>query len=927
MQDPVSEKQTPKKKLVQRVWFWILIGLVLLVVIFFSILPVGVDYGIKRYIKNQGVDQVSLEDVDFNPITGRMTLTNLSAAIGTQTVLHIPEASLNVQWTPFIRKRFVLEGFAVSDIDIVVEQLKDGAWQIGGITIPRQKSSDGPASWGYSFQKATATNCKIQLISSRLKSDVVIEQVKLSTLTSWLHDDTARLEFTGRLNEAPIQLKLDVSPFGNEMVASGQIKLTGLSLNPFAQLLQPHLKTLEGRLDLDLNIETRKASDSGIEYFQNGPVKLHQLYTQMEGINLSKEDLTWNGAVRVNLSKSEEGMKISADGQLNGSKLALNDENENLKLQQDKFSWKGKINYTQDNTGQKIQTDGQVSLMDLKMDSPELNLAEDKLTWKGVFQLPAIPQTERQQIIADGSLESNHLQASLPDRRLKIEHQGLSWKGRLESGETNDFASLEAKGDISLNDIEIFHSKTNQFLLNSDRIELQAIQVESLDKINVSDVVLNGPALLAEPENAPSSGAYSSPLRIQKIKLGNVRLSQRNNLSIDTVQVTGAQALLQRDLQGKWPAIDRWNAIQSDVFPVDQSGMATSGDGTKEKSSTFGFHIGKVVVAGESGLQFMDESVSPKFVADLSIQEAYLSKLDSNQPNEPATVKLLLSDEKNAQLSLHGTLRPFAGQLNLDWVGKIEALELPSLSPYVIDSTGYRFTSGELAADVPLKIDQNKLKGEIDLVLYNPKIKRIETAYSEKQRKGKIQLNMTLPSALKLLRDKRNNVQLNIPISGNINDPQFSVADAINKVLAKTLQTAAISTLKYMLGPYGIGISVAQIAYEQALKIRLNPIQFTPGSDALNDVAIDYLQRVAAILKEYPTARVSVCGVATESDRKAMNKSTSTDTALLALAKKRTDSIEDYLVNLNRIEAKRIIACEPEIDKTVEAKPRADLGI
>jgi hypothetical protein len=207
--------------------------------------------------------------------------------------------------------------------------------------------------------------------------------------------------------------------------------------------------------------------------------------------------------------------------------------------------------------------------------------------------------------------------------------------------------------------------------------------------------------------------------------------------------------------------------------------------------------------------------------------------------------------------------------------------------------------------------------------MYHPEIK---AESRPEEQKGKILLNMTLDSALRLLRDKQNNVKLNIPISGNTNDPQFSVADAVNKVLAKTLQKSALSYLKYMLGPYGIGISVAEFAYGQATKIRLNPILFAPGSDELDEAAIGYLQRVAAIMQEYPEVRVSVCGVATESDRKAMDKNTSTD-ALLELAQNRMHIIEDHLIKLNEIEAKRIIACEPKIDSSAAAKPRANLEI
>ena len=178
------------------------------------------------------------------------------------------------------------------------------------------------------------------------------------------------------------------------------------------------------------------------------------------------------------------------------------------------------------------------------------------------------------------------------------------------------------------------------------------------------------------------------------------------------------------------------------------------------------------------------------------------------------------------------------------------------------------------------------------------------------------------------MRDKQNNVKINIPISGDISDPKFSVAEAVNKVLAKTLQTSAFSYLKFMLGPYGIGISAVEFAYDQASKIRLNPIIFAPGNDDLDESATDYTQRVAAILKEHPTVQVSVCGVATQGDRAAMGANASIeDAALLELAQNRTERIKEQLVKSHGITAKRIITCEPKIDKNAEAEPRVDLEI
>jgi outer membrane protein OmpA-like peptidoglycan-associated protein len=925
MQNKSSEKKSTKKKIIHSARFWFLLGLMVFAVLFFTMLPVGMDYGIERYLKDQGADQVSLADVDFNPITGRVTLTNLAVIIGKRTALQIQEATTIIRWTPFLRKRLVLQQLKISDTKLIVEELENGGWQVGGINIPQQTEAGEQSAWGFSLQEATIDNSRIEFISPRLKSSLAIDNAKISRLTSWMPQRSAQLEFKGQLNGARMQLQTDVTPFGSHILVSGRIKIEGLNLNPLGRLLQPQLKSFQGRLDLDLTVESRQNADGGISHYQKGPVKLYQVQTRIADMNLSQESLAWDGSIRVKTAKPREALKIVADGQLNGSTLKLGIEKADLRVQQDNFSWKGKIDYAQDKTGQKITGDGQISLVDLAATSPQFNLSEKKLTWRGPVEFSTGANPENQRIIADGALSSSHLQLNLHNRKLRSEHRGLTWKGRLDSGETNDFSSLKAEADVVIDGIQILHSETNQHLLDAHRLDLKAAKVESLNQISISGIALNSLALLSGPEAEQSSAADPPPVRIQEIKFNDVRLLQQNNLDIDAIRLNALKAFVQRDAAGKSPAIDKWNAIVGDVFSADQTQRTASDTSTKKKSGTFKFRIGHIEVAGDSRLRFRDESVSPAFSTDLTIREARLSDLDNSRPQQPASVKLLVSDKENARLSLDGTMQPFAEKLSLDWKGKIEALALPPLSPYIIQSTGYRFTGGELQADIPLQINQNQLKGAIDLIMYHPEVKAVDRP---KAQKGKIRLGMSLDSALRLLSDKRNDVKLNIPISGNIKDPQFSIADAVNKVLAKALQKSALSYLKYMLGPYGIGISVAQFAYEQASKIRLNPILFAPGSDDLDAAAVDYLKRVAAIMKDYPEVQMSVCGVATESDRKAMNENASTkDAALLDLAKKRTERIKNQLVKLHGIATKRIIACEPEIDSSAAAKPRANLKI
>ena len=146
MQDKSSEKKSKKKKIIHSALFWLFIGLLIVGVLSIIMLPVGIEYGIKQYLERQGADQVTLADVDFNPITGRMTVTDLSIFTGGKKVLGIPEATVVVEWKPFIRKRFVLKRFSIVDTQLTVAQLEDDRWQIGGIIIPQTKEPAAPSS-------------------------------------------------------------------------------------------------------------------------------------------------------------------------------------------------------------------------------------------------------------------------------------------------------------------------------------------------------------------------------------------------------------------------------------------------------------------------------------------------------------------------------------------------------------------------------------------------------------------------------------------------------------------------------------------------------------------------------------------------------------------------------------------------------------
>ncbi len=504
--------------------------------------------------------------------------------------------------------------------------------------------------------------------------------------------------------DGAVRIDIPKSVEGLKIAANGKLdglEMAMVSKNEDLQIKQKGLKW-KGTVNYE---QTPANTNLNIE----GALRLQNAELNTPDVKLAEEKLDWKGTVQLSSSEKAGEQRIIANGNLASGPLTINLLQENLNLKHAGLDWQGKLDYAQEKTSTNINADGQMRLLDVKMESPEVNLAEEKLTWNGTFQFSSTAKTDGQRIIADGTLDGGHLLMNLLDQKLNFEHADLAWKGRLDSGETNDLNSLSAEGDFRLKNVQIHYPQTNVNLLNSDGVALKAIKVKGIDDVRVSDVTFNGLNLVTPLNAAKSSSALKPLFSTQKVTIQNIQLTKSKDLSIAAVKLKDLTASLHRNNEGQLSAINSLETIRTDLFSSDQKKQPAakyqvkSKTASKKEPTDFGFRIEQFEITGDNIVHFTDESVSPTFSIDLRILEARLSNLDTRQPEQPASVKLLVSDGENARLSLDGSIQPFAERLNLDWIGKIESLELPPLSPYVIQSTGYSFTSGEMACRHPCK--------------------------------------------------------------------------------------------------------------------------------------------------------------------------------------------------------------------------------
>ena len=248
---------------------------------------------------------------------------------------------------------------------------------------------------------------------------------------------------------------------------------------------------------------------------------------------------------------------------------------------------------------------------------------------------------------------------------------------------------------------------------------------------------------------------------------------------------------------------------------------------------------------------FADRFVKPNYSANLSELTGRLSAFSSEAPgNAPvlAALELRGKAEGSAALEISGQLNPLARPLALDIVGRVRELELPPLSPYSVKYAGHGIERGKLSMDVNYKVlPSGQLTASNRLVLN-------QLAFGEPVQGAPSSLPVKL--AVALLADRNGVIDLDLPISGSLNDPQFRLGPVIFRIIGNLIAkaiTAPFSLLASAAG--GSGDALGHVA-------------FAPGSARLTPEAEQNLAKVVKALADRPALKLTVTGMASLKDER-----------------------------------------------------------
>ena len=347
--------------------------------------------------------------------------------------------------------------------------------------------------------------------------------------------------------------------------------------------------------------------------------------------------------------------------------------------------------------------------------------------------------------------------------------------------------------------------------------------------------------------------------------------------------------------------------------------------------------IDAFIVSEGSHITLQDLSVVPALNTEMSVQHFRFAPLDSSG-KQAGQLDMQVQMGKSGTLIVKGELLPAAGDaLRTDLIVKLKNYDLARLSGYIETDFGKSIKTGQFNLDSSMKIAKGSLDTKNRVL-----IRQLELGDSKQPGKAALKLGMPVGAALNMLRDSRGDIDLDVPVSGKLDDPDISLNAIINKALLSSLSTGAMTYATLILQPYGSIILAADLASDliaEAIKPKLTPIIFDELQSSLNPDMQDYITKIAALLIKSDEFRLQLCGVATRIEGEAVAQppaaegvtvqtelpQAKTDAELLMIGQSRSDVVMSAL-QAKGIPTDRLFTCRTNIDEAkLQAEPRVEL--
>jgi len=268
---------------------------------------------------------------------------------------------------------------------------------------------------------------------------------------------------------------------------------------------------------------------------------------------------------------------------------------------------------------------------------------------------------------------------------------------------------------------------------------------------------------------------------------------------------------------------------------IVEQGAVEESSGTTD-SEALKIQIGETDIRDGSA-NFADFSLPLPFATSIDKLDGDLSTI-STVSSAPTRVKVRGQVDEYGTANIDGELKVFDPLNFMDITLAFANLNMPKLSPYTVEFVGQKIEAGKLDVDLGYKFVDGLMEGSNSVVIN-------EFTLGEKV-PNEDAMSLPLGLAVALLKDKDGVIDIDLAVSGDVNDPEFSVAGIVLKALGNLITKVATSPFRALGGLVG------------GDDIDLDLLQFEPGSAELTPPDREKLVKLGDALTQRPELQLMI---------------------------------------------------------------------
>jgi uncharacterized protein involved in outer membrane biogenesis len=468
--------------------------------------------------------------------------------------------------------------------------------------------------------------------------------------------------------------------------------------------------------------------------------------------------------------------------------------------------------------------------------------------------------------------QTNSEPVTITAKNLKVKGENIS-TAKNTKGKLALSLLLNEKGSISTTGTIGIEPMTADLKMELKGIEISPLQPYFTDKVNINvtegAISTTGNLSFASTEKKEMKASYKGEAALTNfssvdklsggdlLKFESLAFSDLNfgytPLSVDIkgISLTDFYARVFIDSQGKinlQEIMKKEEPKQASPPPPAQKEKVESTP--KEQGASKDIKIGQITLQG-GRIDVLDKSVKPEFSMNLSEMGGRVSDL-SAEANTTADVELRGKLNNYTPLEVTGKINPLRDDLFVDLKARIKDLELSPATPYAGKYVGYTIEKGKLSFDLKYLIVKKKLESQ-NSIFFD------QFTFGEKV-ESPTATKLPVKLAVALLKDRKGEIKLDLPVTGSLDDPKFSVWGVILKILVNLISKAATSPFSLLGAAFGGG---EELSY----------IEFDYGRTTLTEPNMKKLETIVKALRDRPALKMDIEGhVDSERDREGLKQ-------------------------------------------------------